>query len=121
MSRMAKAVLLGLTLIAAPGYAQRHVSAERALQTYRDRFKPPAGGGCAKEADGDAIVVCGRRPGVDPNRLPLPAEREAGERIQGEPAVPGHGCLRSCYQPVQADLIKTVPKVVDGIKKILDP
>ncbi len=126
MSRMA----VTLTMLAAfgsegaaqaPVAAPGNVTAEQALAKYRATFRPPPEVICPKDPDPEAITVCGRRRAVDPNRLPLPVKREPGERIRGEAAVMGPDCIRLCHHPVQVDLIKAVPAVVEGIKKILDP
>lgn len=130
MSRMAMALtMLGAfaSPSASPAAAHQDASArdkvtiEQAFENYRAAFKAPAQAGCAAVEDEEAIIVCGRRLEVDPNRLPLPIEREAGERVAGEPAIMGPDCIRLCHQPVQVDLIKAVPAVIEGVRKILDP
>jgi len=118
---MAVALTVWQIAFASPALAQHDVTAEQALETYREKFRGPASLGCSNDPDSDAIIVCGRRPAVDPNRLPLPVEPEPGRRIRGEPGVMGPDCMRLCHQPVQVDLIGAIPKVIEGIKKILDP
>jgi hypothetical protein len=62
------------------------VNAERAMDMHRKQFAPAANLNCGTSADPDEVVVCGRREGPDPNRLPLPVEPVAGERVVGEMA-----------------------------------
>ena len=109
-----------------PAFAQE-AGAERAMTRYRQVFKPTAEIDCPRPDDPETITVCGRRPETDPNRLPLPVGPDAGSPTR---LLPGEapratmnvgGCMRLCPQPVQVDLIKAVPAVVEGIKKILDP
>lgn len=57
------------------------LTAEQALENYRETFAPVSELDCPKGEDPDEIVVCGRSPGApDPNRLPLPVEPLPGAR-----------------------------------------
>ena len=127
LSRMAITMLMVAGASPAPAFAQL-AGADRAMNRYRQVFKPTAEIDCPRPDDNsDAITVCGRRGETDPNRLPLPVRQGAGSPTR---LLPGEapratmnvgGCIRLCPQPVQVDLIKAVPAIVEGIKKILDP
>lgn len=106
----------GLTAAAEPA-----VTAEQALQTYRRTFQPTRELDCPTSGPGD-IVICGRpADAIDPNRLPLPIEREPGEIVRhvGEPATGDHGPCRMCTQPVGIDL-NMVLKLVAGVGRLLE-
>ncbi|HEY0626664.1 MAG TPA: hypothetical protein VGD10_08010 [Allosphingosinicella sp.] len=102
LSRMA--VLAAVILLSTPAGAAP-VTAEEALQMHRQTLQPVAAvNGCPKGADGEEIVVCGRRE-ESPYRMPLPVTREAGVPVE----LPGEaprastsvgGCLRLCHKPV---------------------
>ncbi|MEA3038632.1 MAG: hypothetical protein QOE79_1145 [Sphingomonadales bacterium] len=79
---MAKSRLAaGLLLIAWQAEAVAAPTAEQAMAQYRRTFQPVDQLRCPKGAGSEDIVVCGRREGRDPNRVPLPDEREPGERV----------------------------------------
>jgi len=106
----------GLTAAAEPA-----VTAEQALQTYRRTFQPTRELDCPT-AGQDDIVICGRPAGaLDPNRLPLPIEREPGEIVRhaGEPATSDQGPCRLCTRPVGIDL-NMARKLVAGIGRLLE-
>src|SRR4051812_30072454 len=54
---------------------------EQAMAQYRHTFRPVEELRCPKSVGPEDIVVCGRREGRDPNRVPLPDEHEPGERV----------------------------------------
>ena len=81
MSRMTAPLLIALS--AAPAAAQP-VTAEQAVNNYRDAFRSLKELDCPKGADPEEVVVCGRRDRPDPARLPLRTAPEPGRRIQGE-------------------------------------
>jgi hypothetical protein len=83
MAKSRLAALLALLALAAPAAAAEPLSAEQAMARYRLSFAPAGRGECPRGAGGD-VVVCGRREGRDPNRLPLPVEPEPGQRVMGE-------------------------------------
>jgi hypothetical protein len=56
-------------------------TAEQAMAQYRHTFRPVEELRCPKSVGPEDIVVCGRREGRDPNRVPLPDEHEPGERV----------------------------------------
>ena len=93
---MAFAVLAPLFLLAA--VETRHeLTADEAMRNYHAMLKPVRALDCPRDEE---IVVCGRK-GPDPNRPPIPYEREPGESlhlIPGEPpnADPGSPCLYTC-------------------------
>ena len=61
------------------------LTAEQAMENYRDAFEPVATLDCPESEDPDEIVVCGRPFGApDPNRLPLPVQPLPGDRVSGE-------------------------------------
>ncbi|MEA3035803.1 MAG: hypothetical protein QOH04_1568 [Sphingomonadales bacterium] len=98
---MAKSRLAaGLLLIgwqAAAGAAEPP-TAEQAMAQYRRTFQPVSELRCPRSSGPEDIVVCGRREGRDPNRIPLPDEREAGARvglIAGEPPSAAEGLART--------------------------
>lgn len=99
------------------------MTAEQAMETYRQTFEPLSELDCPKAKDEEEIVVCGRRAGqADPNRLPIVPPRAAGERVAGEPAtMAAFSCLHSCPQPLKLDLIKTVKVGRKIVRHILDP
>jgi hypothetical protein len=97
---MAKSRLaVGLLLIAWQTEAAAAPStAEQAMAQYRRSFRPVDELRCPKGAGPEDIVVCGRREGRDPNRVPLPDEREPGERVAllpGEPPRATEGLART--------------------------
>ncbi len=117
MSRMTAALLLA----ASPATAQSGASptTEQVLGAHRAAFKSLRELDCPRRED--EIVVCARREGdPQPERLPLPVEREAGTRIAGEPLKDSGGCIRLCHQPVTVDLIKAGKALASGISRILD-
>ena len=100
------AVLVPAMLAAAPAVAAPTVTAEEAMANYRKSFETGALIDCRRDPDSDEIVVCARSGRPDPNRVPLPDEREPGERVRllpGEPpsavaalsAGSGMGCSTS--------------------------
>jgi hypothetical protein len=113
-------------LAALPGWGTARaepLTAEQAIEAYRETFEPVSALDCPKPSDEEEIIVCGRRPGqADPNRLPIVPPRAAGARIPGEPAtMAGFSCLHSCPQPLKLDLIKTAKVGRKIIRHILDP
>ena len=99
------------------------LTAEQAIENYREQFVPVAEIDCPTPTDPDEIVVCGRGPGQkDPNRMPFESVRVPGERIPGEPAgAEAFSCLRLCPQPLKIDLIKAVKIGRKIVRHILDP
>jgi len=83
-SRWAGALLL---LAWAGQAAAGPVTADDALSNYRQTFRPVSELRCPKGAGND-IVVCGKRDGPDPNRVPFPNEREPGARVALLPGEP---------------------------------
>jgi hypothetical protein len=86
---MAKSRLAaGLLLIAWQAEAVAAPTAEQAMVQYRRTFRPVSELRCPKSTGADDIVVCGRREGRDPNRVPFPEAREPGERVHLLPGEP---------------------------------
>ncbi|MEA3061553.1 MAG: hypothetical protein QOJ94_1334 [Sphingomonadales bacterium] len=86
---MAKSRLAaGLLLIAWQAEADAATTAEQAMARYRRAFRPVSELRCPKSASAEDIVVCGRREGPDPNRVPFPEAREPGERVHLIPGEP---------------------------------
>jgi hypothetical protein len=100
-SRLAAGLLLiGWQTAAAAAPA----TAEQAMAQYRRTFQPVSELRCPKGAGPEDIVVCGRREGRDPNRLPLPEERQPGERVgllPGEPPSAAEGLARTDRGPCE--------------------
>src|SRR5688572_15961903 len=97
----------------APAAAAETLTAEQAIERYRDQYQPVAELDCPTPSDPDEIVVCGRAGQRDPNRLPFDPPRTPGERLHGEApsgmdAMNADACLRLCPQPLKLDLIKAV-------------
>jgi hypothetical protein len=94
---MAKFALLLIGLVAPAGAAEP-VTAEMAMERYRETFEPIAAVDCPKSSTADEIIVCGRPDAPDPDRLPLPVAPVPGQRIQGEPvsAVVAMGKRETC-------------------------
>ncbi|MEA3061552.1 MAG: hypothetical protein QOJ94_1333 [Sphingomonadales bacterium] len=87
-----------LVVAAQPASAAEPPTAEQAMAQYRRTFQPVDELRCPKGVGPEDIVVCGRREGRDPNRVPLPDEREAGDRIgllPGEPPSATEGLART--------------------------
>src|SRR4051794_28519670 len=88
---MAKSRLAaGLLLIAwqsAAGAAEPP-AAEQAMARYRRTFQPVSELRCPRSVGPEDFVVCGRREGPDPNRVPFPEAREPGERVHLLPGEP---------------------------------
>src|SRR3954470_20684863 len=101
-SRLAAGLLLIAWQSAAGGAAPP--PADQAMAQYRRTFQPVSELRCPKSVGPEDIVVCGRREGRDPNRLPLAQEREAGERvglIPGEPPSATEGLARTDRGPCE--------------------
>ena len=102
------------------------VTAEKALEMHRQRFEGTVSfDSCPVGAEGEEIVVCGRR-GDSPYRYTGPVAREPGapETLPGEvaraPTSVG-GCLSRCPQPVMVDVIGAAGAIAKGIGKLLHP
>lgn len=101
--RWISAVLM-LAVAAAPASAAEPPTAEQAMAQYRRTFQPVDELRCPKGVGPEDVVVCGRREGRDPNRVPLPEEREPGERvalIAGEPPSATEGLARTDRGPCE--------------------
>jgi hypothetical protein len=128
MARTALLLLIPAGLCA-PAAAAEPLTAEAAIDHYREVFEPVEALDCPKPASPDEIVVCGRPEGsADPNRLPLPPEREpgapvalAGEAPTGKDALATASCLRLCYQPVMLNIIDAALTAKKIVEHILDP
>ena len=81
MSRMTMALLLATLPL--PASAAEPLTSEQAIEYYRAKTIDPSQ--CPDSGDPDDIIVCGRRSGRDPNRLPLPVGPMPGDRVRGEP------------------------------------
>lgn len=68
-------------LVAGATAAADPVSAEKALENYRNAFPPAAPPACGSGDEPDEIVVCGKRDG-DRYRLPLPSAPMPGQRTR---------------------------------------
>jgi hypothetical protein len=101
------------------------VTADAAMQRYREWVSGavqacPLSGPLSDQE----IVVCGRTH-HQPERSPLPVQREPGEVVRhagetggGAAAMAGPSCIHSCYQPVGVNpvaVIFAIPKVVRHI------
>jgi len=120
MTKSRMTLLPLVVLLATPGMMRgaQSVTAERAMEVYRQTFQPVRQIDCPPVV-GEDIVVCGRPKDVaDPNRLPLPIEREPGEVVYhaGEPArgFGGDTCLSRCASEVGMDLNMAI-KLVKGM------
>lgn len=72
-------------MMAATAAPAQTVTAEQAMQNYRELFAPVSELDCPRSRDPEEIVVCGRPFGApDPNRLPLPVQPLPGDRVAGE-------------------------------------
>ena len=123
LSRIAALVLIALLATAA---AQDPDTTETA---YRTTFPIIAELDCPRGQSDDDIVVCGRRDGESPYRLPLPVEPEPGARVAGEApsAVTAMGTREKCSTSgpnqncggglpvfaIAATLVKLVEKAID--------
>jgi hypothetical protein len=118
----AAAILLAALWVPEHAAAAVPLTAEQAMENYREKFEPVAEIDCPHPTDPDEIVVCGRTGQKDPNRLPFESPRVPGEHIAGEPAGAGaFSCLRLCPQPLKVDLIKAAKVGRKIIRHILDP
>ena len=112
---------------ALPGAATAQtITADQALESYRDQFRPVADAGCPTATGEGEIVVCGRRDGEAGRRLPLPIERDPGEvgpRIgeapTGSDALSAERCIRLCQSQVGVNLDMVI-KVAEGIGRLLE-
>ena len=101
------AAILALAAAAAPASAfAPEVTAESAVETQKDSVRETVGTlPCRRDWAGGDIVVCGRR-GRNPNRVPFPDQRVAGEPEnllpgelpRGQPSF--NSCMIGCQQPV---------------------
>jgi hypothetical protein len=129
MAKSSYAVALLVAGWAADGAAapppSGNVTAEEAMQHYRETFGGSPKGHCPDlGATDEEIVVCGR-PHAPLYRLPLPIEREPGEIVRhvgdaggGVAAMTADGCRRACEQPVQVNVFQVIlaaPKVLRHI------
>jgi len=121
--RLAAAAAAMLAILACGTARAEPITAEQAMENYRETFEPVSALECPKPTDEEEIVVCGRRPGqADPNRLPINSAPAAGARIPGEPAtMAAFSCLHSCPQPLKLDLIKAAKVGRKIIRHIIDP
>ena len=112
MSRMAVALLM--TAPAPP------VTAEQAMQNYRETFSVAGPAACVDQSDDEAIIVCGRRT-RDP-RLPLPVERAPGEPVRLLPGEAPRGAVASCTMacPLPFDLIAAGKAVAGALDRIIN-
>jgi len=74
--------------IATPAIAAPPITAEEAMTNYQKSFGKSAGIDCRRDTGSDEIVVCGRSEQRDPNRVPLPDEREPGAPVRLLPGEP---------------------------------
>jgi hypothetical protein len=101
-SRLAAGLLLIAWQTAAA--AAQPPTADQAMAQYRRTFQPVTELRCPRSAGPEDIVVCGRREGRDPNRIPLPDEREPGERVAllpGEPPSASVALARTDRSPCE--------------------
>jgi hypothetical protein len=119
---MTMTALAPLLLLAAadPGHL---LTADEAMQNYRERLKPVRALDCPRDEE---IVVCGRK-GADPNRPPLPYPRDPGAAVR----LPGEGptgteafgaeqlCFHLCEQPLKVNLIGAARVVGKTINHLL--
>ena len=120
MSRMA--VVAVLALWAAPLSAQQ--TADQAIAAYEEKFGFRSASRCVAATDPAEIVVCGQREGNGRFRVSPrgePGQRVVGDLSSGTAAMSAGGCISRCAQPLQVDLIKAVPAVINGIRRILNP
>ena len=112
MSRMAVALLM---IAPAPP-----LTAEQAMQNYRETFSVAGPAACSEQSEDEAIVVCGRRT-RDP-RLPLPVEREPGERVRLLPGEAPRGTVTGCTMacPQGIDLIAAGKKIAGALDRIIN-
>ena len=127
MARRAFLLLIGLAAPTAAAAAEP-VTAEQAIERYRQTFEPVAEIDCPKPKSPDEIIVCGRTGAPEPYRLPLPAEPLPGDRVFGEPvtAVAAMGSRETCSTvgpnqncggglpiiPIVATLLKVAVKAI---------
>lgn len=128
MSRMR----IELLVLALPApLAAAPPTAEKALENYRRFVLPLSEIGCPPGQDPEEVVVCGRRDGPDPNRLPLPLERGSprpSDLAGGEQLAAMNGGPGSCT-PVGRNQrcsggLSVIPIIVTAIKaaqKLLQP
>ena len=113
-----------IALAPAPALAQRQVTADEALTNYRKMFKSTEEIDCPRE-EGE-IVVCGRGSGEpDPNRLPLPVEREPGARVVGHvptggDALAAGGCISRCHRPATVNILAIPGFIGKVIRRLRD-
>ena len=126
LSRFAPSLLLALTPAGAS--AAREVTADQAMSNYRKIMKPVRELDCPSGVGQDEIVVCGTSPGeIQRDRLPLPVEREAGDRVrlvpgeapQADAGRPPAYCFSRCPGIVGMDL-DMAKKIAAGIKQALE-
>jgi hypothetical protein len=102
------------------------VTAEEAMQHYRETFGVVAPSHCAESGTStdEDIVVCGRAH-AQPYRLPLPIEREPGEIVRhvGEPVSAVEAmtppCPSTCGAPVKFNVIELLFKAPKVVRHIL--
>jgi hypothetical protein len=119
---MSSWALLPLLLAAQPVNDGPPVTAEQAMQTYRETFNAVPTRRCTAPERPDELVVCARRPEED--RLPLPVEPEPGAPIR---MVPGESpratvpnCVYVCHDVGVGLNLGQVIKAVEGIKRALE-
>jgi len=113
---------------AAPAFAapEESLTAERAIEIQQDQVREAVGTApCRRDRGSGDIVVCGRR-GPDPNRVPLPDERVAGDR---ENLLPGElpraqasydTCVIGCRRGPGIDVFKAVDTSIKIVRHILN-
>jgi hypothetical protein len=117
LSRLAPLILLAA--VPAGAISAPPITAEQAMTNYRKVIKTTRELDCPRGSS-DEIVVCGNRDGeARTGRLPLPFDRNPGERISGEPLADGGGCISRCHQPVMVPLHKIpgfIGRVIERLK-----
>jgi hypothetical protein len=125
--RVAAAIIL-IAAFAPPAFAlapEAPLTAERAVETQKDMVREVVGTlPCRRDGAGGDIVVCGRR-GPDPNRVPFPDQRLAGER---ENLLPGElpraqtnydTCAIACPRGAGIDVFKAIDTSIKIVRHIL--
>ena len=108
----------------APVAAPDPVTAEQVIARYREEFNlvDPR---CETTPGEEDIVVCGRRPGNQSQRVVLPENSDGSAPVRGDAptgmsAMNNEPCISRCPQPLRIDILAIPGFVKDVVERLKD-